>query len=96
MIESPKNFIEQFQNFIEHIAGLMKTFLTKEVADTYYLSITEQILTEVQQTQSLRNQGVIQAIEELTEENGGTVPTSLSETNTISLQSASDPWEGLN
>ena len=32
MIESPKNFIEQFQNFIEHIAGVMKTFLTKEDA----------------------------------------------------------------
>lgn len=25
MIETPKNFIEQFQNFIEHIAGVMKT-----------------------------------------------------------------------
>lgn len=40
MIASPKNFIEQFQNFIEHIAGLMKTFLTKEVADNYYLGKT--------------------------------------------------------
>ena len=40
MIESPKNFIEQFQNFIEHIAGVMKTFLTKEVADNYYLGKT--------------------------------------------------------
>lgn len=28
MIESPKNFIEQFQNFIEHIAGVMKGFVT--------------------------------------------------------------------
>lgn len=27
MIESPKNFIEQFQNFIEHIAGVMKGFV---------------------------------------------------------------------
>lgn len=96
MIASPKNFIEQFQNFIEHIAGVMKTFLTKKVADTYYLGITEQTLTEAQQIQSLRNQGVIQAIEELTEENGGTVPTSLSETNTTSSQSASDPWKDLN
>ena len=41
MIESPKNFIEQFQNFIEHIAGVMKTFLTKEVADSYYLGKSE-------------------------------------------------------
>lgn len=40
MIVSPKNFIEQFQNFIEHIAKLMKTFLTKEIADSYYLSKT--------------------------------------------------------
>ena len=41
MITSPKNFIEQFQNFIEHIAGVMKTFLTKEVADSYYLGKSE-------------------------------------------------------
>lgn len=41
MIASPKNFIEQFQNFIEHIAGVMKTFLTKEVADSYYLGKSE-------------------------------------------------------
>ena len=41
MIESPKNFIEQFQNFIEHIAGVMKTFLTKEKADNYYLGKSE-------------------------------------------------------
>ena len=41
MITSPKNFIEQFQNFIEHIAGVMKTFLTKEVADNYYLGKSE-------------------------------------------------------
>ena len=27
MITSPKNFIEQFQNFIEHIAGVMKKFV---------------------------------------------------------------------
>ena len=41
MITSPKNFIEQFQNFIEHIAGVMKTFLTKEKADNYYLGKSE-------------------------------------------------------
>lgn len=121
MIESPKNFIEQFQNFIEHIAGVMKTFLTKEVADNYYLgksekavsadsvqwggvksvpdnvknalSFTAQSLTPEQKTQSLQNQGVIQALEELIEENGGTVPTSLTENSvqTMSAQSA-DPW----
>lgn len=45
MIESPKNFIEQFQNFIEHIAGLMKTFLTKEVADNYYLGKTDKAVS---------------------------------------------------
>lgn len=45
MIESPKNFIEQFQNFIEHIAGVMKTFLTKEVADNYYLGKTEKAVS---------------------------------------------------
>lgn len=45
MIESPKNFIEQFQNFIEHIAGVMKTFLTKEVADNYYLGKTDKAVS---------------------------------------------------
>ena len=55
MIESPKNFIEQFQNFIEHIAGVMKTFLTKEVADNYYLSFTAQTLTDEQKEQVVEN-----------------------------------------
>ena len=53
----------------------------------------EQTLTEDQQTQSLTNQGVIQAITELIQENGGTVPTS---TQTASVQSLSaeetNPW----
>lgn len=59
MIESPKNFIEQFQNFIEHIAVVMKTFLTKEVADNYYLSFTAQTLNEAQKTQARTNIGAI-------------------------------------
>lgn len=52
-----------------------------------------QTLTEEQQTQSLTNQGVIQAITELITENGGTVPTSLSE-NSIQTMSEdeADPW----
>lgn len=58
MIESPKNFIEQFQNFIEHIAEVMKTFLTKKVADTYYLNITEQTLTSEQKSQIWTNIGL--------------------------------------
>ena len=45
MITSPKNFIEQFQNFIEHIAGVMKTFLTKEKADNYYLGKTAKAIS---------------------------------------------------
>lgn len=57
---------------------------------------TEQTLTEDQQTQSLKNQGVIQAITELITENGGTVPTSLSE-NSVQTMSAEpeDPWADL-
>lgn len=53
-----------------------------------------QNLTPEQQTQSLQNQGVIQALTELIEENGGTVPTdstesgSTEETETLSA----DPW----
>ena len=29
MIENPSNFADQFKNFIEHIAGLMKTYYSK-------------------------------------------------------------------
>lgn len=56
---------------------------------------SEQTLTDAQQLQALKNLGVIDALEELTIENGGTVPTSLSETNAASAQSASDPWSEL-
>ena len=96
MIESPKNFIEQFQNFIEHIAGVMKTFLTKEVADNYYLSFTAQTLSETVQTQVLTNLGVIGVLKDLITEYGGTVPT---DSNTQSVQTLSandDPWSEFN
>ena len=57
---------------------------------------TAQTLTEDQQTQSLKNQGVIQAITELITENGGTVPTNTNSIQTMSAQSASeDPWADL-
>lgn len=45
MIESPKNFIEQFQNFIEHIAGVMKGFV----------STKPQTLTSEEKTQARDN-----------------------------------------
>lgn len=45
MIETPKNFIEQFQNFIEHIAGVMKGFV----------STKPQTLTEAEQKQARDN-----------------------------------------
>ena len=32
MIENPSNFADQFKNFIEHIAGLMKTYYSKSGA----------------------------------------------------------------
>lgn len=58
---------------------------------------SEQTLTEKQQTQALTNLGVIDALEDLITENGGTVPASLSETNAASTQSTStDPWADLN
>lgn len=55
---------------------------------------TAQTLSETQQTQALTNLGVIDALEDLITENGGTVPTSLSE-NTVSAQSADNPWAEL-
>ena len=35
MIASPKNFIEQFQNFIEHIAGVMNGLVSSKKAQTF-------------------------------------------------------------
>lgn len=57
---------------------------------------TAQTLSETQQTQALENLGVIDALEELITENGGTVPTSLS-TNSVQTMSEApaDPWADL-
>ena len=57
---------------------------------------SEQTLTDAQQLQALKNLGVIDALEELITENGGTVPTSLS-TNSVQTMSAApvDPWADL-
>lgn len=57
---------------------------------------TAQTLSETQQTQALENLGVIDALEDLITENGGTVPTSLS-TNSVQTMIAEpeDPWADL-
>lgn len=60
-----------------------------------FVSLNAQTLSETIQTQVLTNLGVIDALEDLITEYGGTVPTSLSDTNTVSAQSASDPWAEL-
>lgn len=60
-----------------------------------FVSLNAQTLSEAIQTQVLTNLGVIDALEELITEYGGTVPTSLSDTNTASAQSAGDPWADL-
>lgn len=59
--------------------------------------ISAQTLTEAQQTQVLTNLGVIDALEDLITEYGGTVPTSLSENSiqTMSTEGNSDPWADL-
>lgn len=52
----------------------------------------------LQQTQidkALTSLGVYGALEDLITEYGGTVPTSLSDANTVSAQSANDPWAEL-
>lgn len=63
---------------------------------------TEVVLTSAQeldentQTQVLENLGVIDAITELIQESGGTVPTDTNSVQTTSAQSASaDPWADL-
>lgn len=64
--------------------------------DSVVVKQTAQTLGESVQTQVLTNLGVIDALEDLITEYGGTVPTSLSETNTASTQNADDPWADLN
>ena len=68
-----------------------------DTLDANVVKTTAQTLDEPKQTQVLENLGVIQALEELITENGGTVPTSWSENSvqTMSTQSA-DPWSDLN
>ena len=57
---------------------------------------TSQTLTETQQTQALENLGMIDALEELITENGGTVPTDTNTVQTTSAQvTAADPWADL-
>ena len=66
------------------------------------LAFQSELLTEgptLQQTaidNALTSLGVYDALEDLITEYGGTVPASLSETNAVSAQSASDPWAELN
>lgn len=64
--------------------------------DSVVVKQTAQTLGESVQTQVLTNLGVIDALEELITENGGTVPTSLSE-NSVQTMSAApvDPWGDL-
>lgn len=50
MIESPKNFIEQFQNFIEHIAGVMNGLVSSKKA---------QIFTDAEKKQARDNIGAV-------------------------------------
>lgn len=57
------------------------------------LSVIAQTLSADQQTQALTNLGVIQAIEELIVEYGGTVPQNLSlQTMSLSDAPSTDPW----
>lgn len=57
-----------------------------------FVSVNAQTLSETLQTQVLTNLGVIQALEELITENGGTVPTSLTENSVQTMSAQSDPW----
>ena len=65
------------------------------------LAFQSELLTEgptLQQTaidKALTSLGVYAAFEDLITEYGGTVPTSLSETNSVSAQSADNPWADL-
>lgn len=68
------------------------------VKTTEVVLTSEQNLDENTQTQVLDNLGVIQALTELIQENGGTVPTSLSANSvqTMGAAQSADPWSDLN
>lgn len=96
MIESPKNFIEQFQNFIEHIAGLMKTFLTKEVADNYYLGKTAEAASATKATQDANGNVITDTYATKTEVTTG-LSGKLGKTEKASSASTADvvAWTGV-
>ena len=72
-----------------------KSEVDTKADDSVVVKQTAQTLGESVQTQVLTNLGVIDALEDLITEYGGTVPTSLSETNSASAQSADNPWADL-
>lgn len=81
---------------LEELQGQIESEVDLKADDSVVVKQTAQTLGESVQTQVLTNLGVIAALEDLITENGGTVPTSLSE-NSVQTMSAEpeDPWADL-
>ena len=84
------------QGDLEELQGQIESKVDLKADDSVVVKQTVQTLGESVQTQVLTNLGVIDALKELITENGGTVPTSLSE-NSVQTMSAEpeDPWADL-
>lgn len=74
----------------------MKTEVDSKANDSVVVKQTAQTLSETVQTQVLTNLGVIDALEELITEYGGTVPTDSGTQSVQTLSANTDPWSEFN
>lgn len=97
-----KTMVGKLRQIIVNTSTFRPAIHDGQKAGGYPLAFQSELLTEgptLQQTaidNALTSLGVYEAFEDLITEYGGTVPASLSETNAVSAQSASDPWADLN
>ena len=80
---------------LEELQGQIESEVDLKADDSVVVKQTAQTLGESVQTQVLTNLGVIDALEDLITENGGTVPTSLSENSVQTMSGDEDPWADL-
>ena len=73
-----------------------KTEVDSKANDSVVVKQTAQTLSETVQTQVLTNLGVIDALEDLITEYGGTVPTDSGTQSVQTLSANDDPWSEFN
>lgn len=103
MTGKPGQIIVDKDNWVPHImdgtttgghAVALKTSV--DTLDGQAVKTVEQKLTDEQMEQVLDNLGVNAALDQLIEEYGGTVPTSLSSQSATTMAAGSDPWGDFN